>query len=91
MPYFNIVAETNENTVVTEYVPVKARSDSYQSEAELASTYGFPASSWEKYTDPLAFNASVSLTGNLAAFEYAFTSSRRIPFNSIKYPINFRR
>ena len=35
MSYFNIVAETNENTVVTEYEPVKARSDSYQSEAEL--------------------------------------------------------
>lgn len=35
MPYFNIVAETNENTVVTEYEPVKTRSDSYQSEAEL--------------------------------------------------------
>lgn len=35
MPYFNIVAETNENTVVTEYEPVKTRSNSYQSEAEL--------------------------------------------------------
>lgn len=35
MPYFNIVAATNENTVVTEYEPVKSRSDSYQSEAEL--------------------------------------------------------
>lgn len=35
MSYFNIVAATNENTVVTEYEPVKARSDSYQSEAEL--------------------------------------------------------
>ena len=35
MPYFNIVAETNENTVVTEYEPVTARSDTYQSEAEL--------------------------------------------------------
>ena len=35
MSYFNIVAATNENTVVTEYDPVKARSDSYQSEAEL--------------------------------------------------------
>ncbi len=35
MPYFNIVAETNKNTVVTEYKPVKARSDSYQSEAAL--------------------------------------------------------
>lgn len=35
MPYFNIVAETNQNTVVTEYKPVKARSDSYESEAAL--------------------------------------------------------
>lgn len=35
MAYFNIVAQTNENTVVTEYEPVKARSDSYQSEAAL--------------------------------------------------------
>ena len=35
MPYFNIVAATNENTVVTEYEPVKSRSDSCQSEAEL--------------------------------------------------------
>jgi type I restriction enzyme R subunit len=35
MPYFNIIAETNENTVVTEYKPVKARSDSYQSEEAL--------------------------------------------------------
>ena len=35
MPFFNIVAQTTENTVVTEYEPVKARSDSYQSEAEL--------------------------------------------------------
>ena len=35
MPYFNIVAQTTENTVVTEYEPVKARSDSYQSEYEL--------------------------------------------------------
>ncbi len=35
MPYFNIVAQTSDNTVVTEYEPVKARSDSYQSEAEL--------------------------------------------------------
>ncbi len=35
MPYFNIVAETSENTVVTEYEPVKKRSDNYQSEAAL--------------------------------------------------------
>ena len=35
MPYFNIVAQTTENTVVTEYEPVKQRADGYQSEAEL--------------------------------------------------------
>ncbi len=35
MSYFNIVAQTTENTVVTEYEPVKTRSDTYQSEAEL--------------------------------------------------------
>lgn len=35
MPYFNIVAATNENTVVTEYKPVRSRSDSYQSETAL--------------------------------------------------------
>jgi type I restriction enzyme R subunit len=39
MPYFNIVAETNENTVVTEYEPVKARSDSYQSEEALENEF----------------------------------------------------
>lgn len=35
MPYFNIVAQTNENTVVTEYIPDNNLSDSYQSEAAL--------------------------------------------------------
>lgn len=35
MSYFNIVAQTNENTVVTEYEPVQNRSDAYQSEADL--------------------------------------------------------
>lgn len=35
MPSFNIVAETSENTVVTEYEPAKKRSDTYQSEATL--------------------------------------------------------
>jgi len=35
VPYFNIVAETNENTVVTEYEPVKVHADQYQSEAAL--------------------------------------------------------
>ena len=35
MPFFNIVAATSENTVVTEYTTEKARSDSYQSEEAL--------------------------------------------------------
>ena len=35
MSYFNIVAATSENTVVTEYEPVKRHSDGYQNEAEL--------------------------------------------------------
>lgn len=36
MSYFNnIVAQTTENTVVTEYQPLKQRSDAYQSEAAL--------------------------------------------------------
>ncbi|MEG2146947.1 MAG: type I restriction endonuclease subunit R, partial [Lachnospiraceae bacterium] len=39
MPYFNIIAETNQNTVVTEYEHVKARSDSYQSEGALENEF----------------------------------------------------
>lgn len=35
MTYFNIVAQTNESTVVTEYESVKTRSEHYQSEVEL--------------------------------------------------------
>lgn len=35
LPFFNIVAETNKNTVITRYEPVKIHSDQYQSEAEL--------------------------------------------------------
>lgn len=39
MPYFNIVAETNENTVVAEYTPVAKRSEAYQSEADLEAEF----------------------------------------------------
>lgn len=35
MSQYKIVAETTENTVVTNYEPLKRRSDAYQSEAEL--------------------------------------------------------
>ncbi len=39
MPFFNIVAQTNENTVVTEYEPSKNRSECYQSEAALEAEF----------------------------------------------------
>ena len=39
MPFFNIVAETSENTVVTEYIPEKTHSDSYQSEETLENEF----------------------------------------------------
>ena len=35
MAFFNIVAQSSESTVVTEYTPNSARSDAYQSEADL--------------------------------------------------------
>ncbi len=37
MSTYNIIASSNESTVVTEYIPESKRSDSYQSEAELES------------------------------------------------------
>lgn len=35
MSLYNIVAASNESTVVAEYIPESSRSDAYQSEAEL--------------------------------------------------------
>ena len=35
MPYFNIIAQTTENTVVTAYEPLPKKNDGYQSEAQL--------------------------------------------------------
>ena len=39
MSYFNIVAQSSESTVVTEYKPQDKRSDVYQSEAELEAEF----------------------------------------------------
>ncbi|MDO5713654.1 MAG: type I restriction endonuclease subunit R [Tissierellia bacterium] len=39
MAYFNIVAKTSKNTVVTEYEPVKSRSVNYQSETALENAF----------------------------------------------------
>ena len=35
MSYINIISQSNENTVVTEYTPEPRSADTYQSEAEL--------------------------------------------------------
>ena len=63
MSHFNIVAETNVNTVVTEYDPVKARSDSYQSEAELENE--FIRLLCEQGYDYLQFHTEADLISNL--------------------------
>ena len=39
MPFFNLVAQTTENTVVTEYEPQKRQSGSYQSEHDLEEAF----------------------------------------------------
>lgn len=39
MSEFNIVAASNESTVVTEYIPERKRADQYQSEAELENQF----------------------------------------------------
>ena len=39
MSYFNIVAQSSESTVVTEYKPQDKRSDAYQTEAELEAEF----------------------------------------------------
>ena len=39
MPYFNIITESSDATVVTEYKPVKTKSSAYQSEADLEAEF----------------------------------------------------
>lgn len=78
MPYFNIVAETNENTVVTEYEPVRARSDSYQSEAALEQE--FIRLLCEQGYDYLPIHTEADLIANLRAKleelnDYTFTDT----------------
>jgi len=63
VPYFNIVAQTTENTVVTEYEPVKARSDSYQSEAMLEQE--FIRLLCEQGYEYLTFHTEAELIANL--------------------------
>ena len=39
MPYFNIVTESADSTVVTEYTPVEKNAKSYQTEAQLEAKF----------------------------------------------------
>ncbi len=39
MPYFNILAETNKNTVVTEYKPEPRKVEHYRNEAGLEAEF----------------------------------------------------
>lgn len=78
MPFFNIVAETNENTVVTKYEPVKAHSDSYQSEAILEKE--FIRLLCEQGYDYLPIHTEAGLIANLRAKleelnDYTFTDT----------------
>ena len=73
MPYFNIVAETNENTVVTQYEPVKQRSDSYQSEAELEKE--FIRMLTEQGYEYLQIHTEEDMVANIRAKLEAYTNS----------------
>ena len=63
MPYFNIVAQTSENTVVTEYEPITERSDSYQSEAALEAA--FIEMLGEQGYEYISIHSEEDLTANL--------------------------
>lgn len=63
MSLYNIVIETRENTVVSEYKPVKQKSDSYQSEAQLEKE--FIRLLVEQGYEYLTFNSEEELINNL--------------------------
>ena len=88
MSKFNVVMEMNDSTVVTEYEPVKKRSDAYQSEAALEKE--FIRMLMEQGYDYLAIHDSDSLINNLRnqlemLNDYKFTDSewKRFYNNSI--------
>ena len=83
MSYFNIVAQSTENTVVTEYEPVKTRSGSYQSEADLEKE--FIRLLTEQGYEYLKLHHENDLTGNLRTQleklnDYHFTEEEWIRF-----------
>ena len=83
MSYFNTVAQSTENTVVTEYEPVKTRSGSYQSEADLEKE--FIRLLTEQGYEYLKLHHENDLTGNLRTQleklnDYHFTEEEWIRF-----------
>lgn len=78
MSIYNLIAASNESTVVTEYIPDTARSDAYQSEAELEREFIrlLTAQGYEY----LAIHDETALTANLRTQlellnDYHFTNS----------------
>ncbi|EJZ69107.1 type I restriction endonuclease subunit R [Lachnoanaerobaculum sp. OBRC5-5] len=63
MSYFNIIAQTTENTVVTEYEPVKTRYVNYQSEAALEKEFIYMLT--EQGYEYLKIHKENDLTNNL--------------------------
>ena len=83
MSYFNIVAQSTENTVVTEYEPVKTLSGNYQSEADLEKE--FIRLLTEQGYEYLKLHHENDLTGNLRIQleklnDYHFTEEEWIRF-----------
>ena len=83
MSYFNIVAQSTENTVVTEYEPVKACSGNYQSEADLEKEFIHLLT--EQGYEYLKLHNENDLTGNLRIQleklnDYHFTEEEWIRF-----------
>ena len=83
MSYFNIVAQSTENTVVTEYEPVKTRTGSYQTEADLEKE--FIRLLTEQGYEYLKLHHENDLTGNLRTQleklnDYHFTEEEWIRF-----------
>ena len=91
MSFFNIVAATTENTVVTSYEPVKKRSDSYQSEAALERE--FISLLTQQGYEYLQIHQEADLIGNLRrqletlnSYQFSDSEWEQFFFNAIASP-----
>lgn len=91
MSFFNIVAATTENTVVTSYEPVKNRSDSYQSEAALERE--FISLLTQQGYEYLQIHQEADLIGNLRrqletlnGYQFSDSEWEQFFFNAIANP-----